>query len=216
MLEMAARGTVREGDWLVADQQTAGRGRLGRRWDSQSGNLFASTLVHVRHDDPPLGGLSLAAGLALFISVGDPAKLKWPNDLMIGRGKVGGILLERVGDAIVIGFGVNLVSAPEIAGRITTCIDKYGHLSYSRDALLNRLVEWLPWAVRFWREQGTAAMARRWEDEAHLRGESLAVTLPDDTRLEGLFDGLTDEGALQLRLADGAVRVIHAGDVFLI
>jgi BirA family transcriptional regulator, biotin operon repressor / biotin---[acetyl-CoA-carboxylase] ligase len=216
MLVMAARGEAREGDWFVADRQTAGRGRLGRRWDSQSGNLFASTLVEVRHDDPPLGGLSLAAGLALFISVGDLAKLKWPNDLMIGNAKVAGVLLERQDNAIVIGFGVNLVSAPTIAGRMTTFLGKDGVLSYSRDALLDRLVEWLPWTVCFWREQGTAAMARRWEDEAHLRGEPLSVTLPDNTRLEGTFHGLTDEGALQLRLADDTVRVIHAGDVFLI
>jgi BirA family transcriptional regulator, biotin operon repressor / biotin---[acetyl-CoA-carboxylase] ligase len=216
MLAMAARGEVREGDWLVADRQTAGRGRLGRRWDSQPGNLFASTLVEVRPDDPSLGGLSLAAGLALLISVGDPAKLKWPNDLMIRGAKVAGVLLERAGDAIVIGFGVNLVSAPTIDGRLTSCVDEDGILSYSRDELLGRLVDWLPWAVRFWREKGTAAMARRWEDEAHLRGEQLAVTLPDNMRLKGTFDGLTDDGALQLRLADGAVRVIHAGDVFLI
>ncbi len=216
MLAFATQGLVSEGDWLVAETQTAGRGRMGRTWQSPTGNFYGSTLVILRPDDPPASALSLAASLGLFVAVGDPAHVKWPNDLLIGRAKVAGILLERQGDAVVMGFGVNIASAPKIEGRETTCLDVDGNLDATVDDMLDWLVKWVPWGVSMWREQGVAALCRRWEEEAHPRGTPLNVNLPDGQNMNGQFDGLTDDGALRLRLADGAIRVIHAGDVFLI
>ena len=113
--------TVVEGTWLVALEQNAGRGRQGRDWVSAKGNFYGSTLVQLRPDDPPAPTLSLAAGLALIeaIDVATPTQglmLKWPNDLMLLGKKLAGILLERSGDRIVIGFGVNLASAPQAGG----------------------------------------------------------------------------------------------------
>ncbi len=189
---------------------------MGRVWDSPPGNFYGSTLVKVRGDDPSIGGLSLAAGVGLLMAVGDPATLKWPNDLLFGGAKVAGILLERTGDMVAIGFGINLVSAPDIAERKTTSLQVSGLTCYSRAETLDRLSQWVPWAIDFWRSNGTQAMARRWETGAHRPGTALSTSLPDGSQLDGLFDGLTDDGALRLRLADGAVRVIHAGDVFLI
>ena len=216
MLALAAQGAADEGDWLVADVQIAGRGRMGRQWQSPEGNFYGSTLVMLRPGDPASSALSLAAGLGLFVAVGDPARVKWPNDLLIGDAKVAGILLERQGNAVVIGFGINIASAPKIEGRKTTCLNIDGNFDGTVDDMLGRLVTWVPWAVKFWREQGVAALCRRWEDEAHPRGTPLDVNMPDGQRYKGQFDGLTDDGALRLRLADGAIRVIHAGDVFLI
>jgi BirA family transcriptional regulator, biotin operon repressor / biotin---[acetyl-CoA-carboxylase] ligase len=172
--------------------------------------------VKLRSDDPSIGGLALAAGLGLFVAVGDPATLKWPNDLLLNGAKVAGILMERTGDMIAIGFGINLVSAPAIAGRKTTSLLADGITSYTRAEMLDRLCKWIPWAVNSWRSNGTQAMALRWETEAHSRGTTMTTTLPDGTALSGQFDGLDNDGALKLRLADGAVRVIHAGDVFLV
>jgi BirA family transcriptional regulator, biotin operon repressor / biotin---[acetyl-CoA-carboxylase] ligase len=189
---------------------------MGRVWDSPLGNFYGSTLVKVRGDDPSIGGLSLAAGVGLFVAIGDPARLKWPNDLLIGDAKIAGILLERTGDMVAIGIGINLVWAPKIAERKTTSLRVDGMTSYTRNEMLERLSKWVPWAISTWRRNGTQAMARRWETEAHSRGTALTTTLPDGAQIKGQFDGLTDEGALRLRLADGAVRVIHAGDVFLI
>jgi BirA family transcriptional regulator, biotin operon repressor / biotin---[acetyl-CoA-carboxylase] ligase len=189
---------------------------LGRVWESPPGNFYGSTLVKIRSDDPPIGGLSLAAGVGLFVAVGDPAMLKWPNDLLLNGAKVAGILMERTGNMVAIGFGINLVSAPEIAGRKTTSLLVDGLTTYTRSEMLDRLSQWVPWAVGMWRIKGTPAMARRWEDEAIGRGTALTTALPDGTQVNGVYDGLTDEGAMRLRLADGAVRVIHAGDVFLV
>ncbi len=170
----------------------------------------------VRRSDPPIGGLSLAAGLGLVTAIGDPAHLKWPNDVLIDGAKVAGIMLERSGDAVVIGFGINLVSAPVIEGRKTTSLQADGLVSYTRDAMLARMVTWVDWAIALWRTQGCAAMARRWQDEAHPIGTALSAALPDGSRIEGVFDGLTEDCALRLKLPDGELRVIHAGDVFLI
>ena len=89
---------------------------------SASGNFFGSTIVELAAGDPPAQSLSLAAGLALIEAVdaaapGLPLMLKWPNDLLLGGAKVAGILLERSGNRVVAGFGVNLASAPPVEGR---------------------------------------------------------------------------------------------------
>jgi BirA family transcriptional regulator, biotin operon repressor / biotin---[acetyl-CoA-carboxylase] ligase len=124
--------------------------------------------------------------------------------------------MERMDDMVAIGFGINLVSAPEITGRKTTSLLVDGMTSYTRAEMLDRLCQWVPWAISTWRSNGTQAMSLRWETEAHKRGTALTTTLPDGTQLNGAFDGLSEDGALKLRLADGTVRVIHAGDVFLV
>src|SRR5439155_3475796 len=111
-----------EGDWLVALEQDAGRGRQGRTWVSAPGNFYGSALVRLQPNDPPAPTLSLAAGLALIETVdvaapSQPLMLKWPNDLMLTGRKLAGILLERNGDRVAVGFGVNLATGPALAGR---------------------------------------------------------------------------------------------------
>src|SRR5439155_10560307 len=116
-----------EGDWLVALVQEVGRGRQGRSWVQANGNFYGSTLVRLRAGDPAAPTLSLAAGLALIEAL-DAAlphqalMLKWPNDLMLSGKKVAGILLERSGDRVVIGFGVNLADAPQLPDREAACL----------------------------------------------------------------------------------------------
>ena len=106
-----------EGDWLVALRQDKGKGRHGRTWESLEGNFLGSTLIQLQDGDPPAPALALVAGLALIEAVEVAAPdmammLKWPNDLMLGDAKLAGILLERSGDRVVAGFGVNLAAAP--------------------------------------------------------------------------------------------------------
>ena len=216
MLARAAEGTAREGDWLVAEHQTAGRGRQGRAWLSPAGNFYGSTIVELRPGDPPAPTLSLAVGLGLFTAVGDPAQLKWPNDLLIYGAKVAGVLLERQGDTVVIGIGVNLASAPDIAGKKVAHLDVDGNLGLSVEEMLEGLIQWIPWAVAIWRDRGLHHLVALWEMEAHVRGTLLETHLPDGTKVEGRFGGLTVEGALRLELPDGTTRIIHAGDIFLL
>lgn len=218
MLARAAQGAV-EGEWLYADRQTAGRGRLGRSWQSPPGNLHASGLVRLRSVDPPAPTLALVAGIALDETLTawtgfDGFRLKWPNDLLAGRAKVAGILLERAGDAVVIGVGCNIAHHPDDLDRPVTSLAALGLATPPPGELLVALADAFAHALQRWRSAGLAPIARNWMTHAHARGEALSANLPDGSRIQGSFDGLDETGALRLRLADGATRVIHAGDVF--
>ena len=207
-----------EGDWLVARRQEAGRGRHGRRWDTLDGNFFGSTLVVVRASDPPPPSLALVAGLAVIEAVeaaasGLPLSLKWPNDLMLGSAKLAGILLERSGDRIVAGFGVNLAAAPSIGGRETAALPPGGTVPPGVFAPL--LAGHFERLLAAWRQSDPSAIPRAWMARAHPHGTRLTVHADAATRISGRFEGIDDDGALRLRRDDGSVEVIRAGDVSL-
>lgn len=216
---IATAADAAEGDWLIADRQTSGRGRMGRTWESPTGNLYASGLVRLRAGDPEAATLALVAGIALFdaIAIWTPAiQLKWPNDVLIGNAKLSGILLERANDAVVIGFGVNLVHHPEQLDRPVASLVALGIVPPEPLAFLETLSTGFSRWLHCWRSEGLAKIRTEWLGRAHPVGTALVANLPDGDAVDGLFGGLTDECALWLRLADGTVRVIHAGDVFLI
>jgi BirA family biotin operon repressor/biotin-[acetyl-CoA-carboxylase] ligase len=209
-----------EGHWLVADRQTEGRGRQGRDWFDATGNFMGSTVVHRRAGDPPAETLALVAGLAVHEAVawhvpGEPALLlKWPNDLMAGRAKVAGILLESQGDSVVIGIGVNLVSAPDVPGRATAALSQLG-TAPDRNVFAEDLARSFAAELERWRAAGLAPVLRRWSALAHPLGTPLAVDEPGDSPCHGEYAGLGPDGSLRLRLADGSLREIHAGEVNL-
>jgi BirA family biotin operon repressor/biotin-[acetyl-CoA-carboxylase] ligase len=125
--------------------------------------------------------------------------------------KLAGILLERFDDAVVIGFGVNLADHPAELDRPSTSMAVLTGTAPDPGAFAEMLTEsFARWLGR-WRLEGVASIRSRWLAAAHPPGTALATA-----QGEGLFDGLDEAGALRLRLADGSVRVIHAGDVFLI
>lgn len=217
MLALAGQGSG-EGLWLRAVQQTAGRGRLGRAWVSPPGNLYASTIVRLRSGDPRPATLALVASVALdetLRAYGAEPWIKWPNDLYIGDAKLTGILLERSGDAVVVGIGVNLAHHPEGLDRAVTSLAARRLSAPDPELFLRDLAEAFARWLGIWRS-GLEPVRRRWLERAHPVGSALSVRLPEQPPIEGLFDGLTPDGALRLRLASGAVQVIHAGDVFLI
>jgi len=211
---------IPEGHWLVADRQTAGKGRLDRKWLGGPGNFMGSTLVHLGHGDPDPSTLALVAGLAAFeaakryLPESAALHLKWPNDLIADGRKLAGILLERGGDAVVIGIGVNLANAPSLEAGPTAAIADFGPAP-ERDAFAEELARQLDLELERWRSYGLGPIIRRWLDHAHETGTPLRVVEADGSRLDGTFAGLDEGGALQLRLANGAMRAIHAGDVFL-
>lgn len=218
MLALAAAGAG-EGSWLRAERQTAGKGRQGRAWESPVGNFYGSTLVRLRPTDPPAPTLALVTVVALeeavriFLPTG--ATIKWPNDLLIDGAKLSGVLLERAGDAVVVGIGVNLAHHPDLPDRPATSLAALGVAAAAAtfaEVLAESFARWLS----RWRSEGLEPVRQRWLERAHPSGTALTARLPDGTAHDGLFDGLTCEGALILRLADGARHVIHAGDVFLI
>ena len=204
-----------EGDWLVALEQDAGRGRQGREWVSESGNFFGSTLVELRSRDPAPPSLSLAAGLALIEAVdlgapGLPLMLKWPNDLLLGTAKLAGILLERSGDRIVAGFGVNLGNAPRVEGRETATLN--GEMLPQAFAPL--LAGSFARILDLWRASDAEAFARAWLARAHPVGTRLTIHSGSGTQVTGAFDGIEPDGALRLR-TNGDVEIVRAADVEL-
>ncbi|MEO8547920.1 MAG: biotin--[acetyl-CoA-carboxylase] ligase [Sphingomicrobium sp.] len=209
-----------EGDWLVAFEQNAGKGRQGRDWASPKGNFFGSTLVELGPGDPPAPTLSLASALALIEAVdvaapglsstqGLPLMLKWPNDLLLGGDKLAGVLLERSGDRVVGGFGVNLATAPPLTDRQAASLDG----AVTPQAFAPLLAASFARMLAKWRS-GQSALTDAWLARAHPVGALLTVHVGRDDRLSGHFDGIEPDGALRLRTDDG-VEIVRAGDVAL-
>ena len=209
-----------EGDWLVALDQSAGKGRQGRAWTTSQGNFFGSTLVELKPGDPPAPSLSLAAGLALIEAVDVAAPglsstqglllLKWPNDLLLAGNKLAGVLLERSGERIVAGFGVNLASGPQLPDRKAASLE--GAMTPQSFAPL--LAASFARLLGLWRSNEPGAIAQAWMKRAHPVGALLTVHISADDRVSGRFDGIEPDGALRLRTDDG-VEIVRAGDVIL-
>jgi BirA family biotin operon repressor/biotin-[acetyl-CoA-carboxylase] ligase len=205
-----------EGDWLVALSQDEGRGRQGRVWSTLEGNFAGSTIIQLRPDDPPAPGLSLACGLALIEAVeaavpGKELMLKWPNDLLLGTAKLAGILLERSGDKVVAGFGVNLAEAPRIEGRATASLDR----AITPQAFAPILAASMTRMLSLWRSSEPAAFGQAWRARAHPLGTRLQVHDGVGQQIKGRFDGLEADGSLRLRLDGGEIEIVRAGDVSL-
>ncbi|MEQ1497181.1 MAG: biotin--[acetyl-CoA-carboxylase] ligase [Novosphingobium sp.] len=217
---LGAAESMPEGYWLVADRQNAGRGRQGRVWSDGAGNFMGSTVVHPQPSDPLPATLALVAGLAAYeataplIPAPARAQLKWPNDLLIGSAKLCGILLEAAGSAVIVGIGVNLAQAPQVAGRETIALAAFGPPP-DRDLFAASLAAHLDRELGRWRQFGLEPLLCRWLAAAHPVGTPLQVGEPGEAPLSGLFAGLAADGALQLGLADGTTRTIHAGEVRL-
>jgi BirA family biotin operon repressor/biotin-[acetyl-CoA-carboxylase] ligase len=137
--------------------------------------------------------------------------LKWPNDLMLLGKKMAGILLERSGDRVAVGFGVNLASAPDLPDRPSAALG--GQLG--PDAFAPLLAGSFARLLQLWRTSEPALLGHAWMARAHPLGTQLTVHGGEGQLLRGRFDGLDADGALRLRLDDGSLEVVHAGDVQL-
>ncbi len=195
---------------------------MGRVWESPQGNLFASTIVRLRPLDPPAPSLAFIISLAVVDTIKQIAPqvavmIKWPNDILSADGaKLCGILLERSGDAVIIGVGLNLLHHPEGLDRPVNNLTALGANCPHAQAVVEILADAFDiWLTR-WREIGLPFIFKAWQANAHPVGTALSVNLPSGEVFEGLYIGLSGDGALQLRLADGSIRAIHAADIFLI
>jgi BirA family biotin operon repressor/biotin-[acetyl-CoA-carboxylase] ligase len=213
--------------WIMARRQTQGRGRSGRHWASEPGNLYASLLQRLACPPAVVHQLSLLAGVAVVEAIVAAAgckppglRLKWPNDVLIGEAKCAGILPEsQSGGAdkevvVVIGVGINLVSHPEDLGRATTDLAAHG-ICVAPEVMLGVLApsidRWLGvWACG----AGFAEVRRAWLGNGGAVGERILADTGRE-RIAGSFLGLDAGGALLLRDSHGAERRITFGDVTL-
>lgn len=177
--------------------------------------------MRIGPQDPPAAALALVAAVALEEAVraalpdATGLRLKWPNDLLLGDAKLSGILLERGGDHVVAGIGVNVAHHPALPDRATTSLHAAGATIDAGALFEDIAIRFATW-LGAWRAKGIEPVAARWTTRAHPVGTMLHVRLPDGTALDGRFLGLDAGGALLLGLAGGTRHVIHAGDVFLV
>jgi BirA family biotin operon repressor/biotin-[acetyl-CoA-carboxylase] ligase len=205
-----------EGDWLVALEQSSGRGRHGREWLSAPGNFHGSTIVALKPGDPQPQTLSLVAGLSLVEAIdlavpGQGLMLKWPNDVLVLGKKLAGILLESTGKRVIIGFGVNLASAPELPGRRSASLS--GRIA--PEAFAPLLAGCFGRLLNLWRQSDPLLLRQAWLVRAHPLGTPLKVHSTKEEMVRGRFDGLEDDGALRLRTDEGRLEIVRAGDVEL-
>jgi BirA family biotin operon repressor/biotin-[acetyl-CoA-carboxylase] ligase len=209
---------------VLAERQTAGRGRRGRKWVSPiAENLYYSLVLRIDGGMRQLEGLSLLVGLAVMTVLHDMgvtgAGLKWPNDVLVGRRKIAGVLLELIGDPadvchVVIGVGinVNMQSSTEVDQSWTSMRLERGGL-VDRNELAARISSTLEEMLVVHRERGFAAFQAAWEN-AHLwQGRAVSLLSGVDT-VEGKVLGIDALGALRLDV-DGVERSFSGGELSL-
>ena len=213
--------------WVVARRQSEGRGRRGRAWDSDAGNLFATLLTTTRKSPAEAAQVTFIAALAVadLLDSWAPASvvtIKWPNDVMLAGEKAAGVLVESGahpagGLWLAVGIGVNLIHAPEGTERPATALAHHlrGDVTAppTVEVAAARLAEAFDvWMTR-WETLGFEPILDAWRARtAGLQGPAVA-RLGRET-VEGRAEGVAADGALKLRLADGTLRLISAGDVF--
>lgn len=216
-----------DGALIVADTQTAGRGRSGRRWITPPGAALAFSLV-LRPTPAEatraayftaLGALAVCQ--ALHDGYGLPAAIKWPNDILIERRKVSGLLvetlwLESTPQAVVIGIGMNILRAavppPEMLHFPATSLEDATGDPIDRWEVLASILK----ALFAWRPQLTGAKFRpAWETALALRGEIVRLDPPAAPSWYGTIQGIDEDGSLRLLRQDGQIVSVPAGEIHL-
>lgn len=218
--------------WLVTDRQTAGRGRRQRAWISPPGNL-AATIVETIDVQPPVAAtLGFAAGLALAAALRTVSMeslmrlsgssdrqfvLKWPNDVLAGREKVAGILLEAetVGErlSVSVGMGTNIVSAPEGTPYPATSLAALGIRSDAGDLFMALSDSWAEYRGIWDDGRGFSDIRRMWLERAAGLGDSVSIQ-SGGAPIEGIFETIDETGCMILARPDGKRIPIAAGDVY--
>jgi len=230
---LGARAGERGPMWFVTTEQTAGRGRRLRPWVAPRGNL-ASSVLEVIDVAPALAAtLGFAAGLALEqalrkLSIEAALRmagsdrlnfsLKWPNDVLAGRSKLAGILLEAEamvggGLAVVVGIGTNVVAAPEGTPTPATSLKALG-IDISAEELFAALSDGWAEFREVWDDgRGFGEIRRLWLERAAGLGQAVAIK-SGSTLIEGIFDTIDEQGCMIVRTSDGNLVPITAGDVY--
>ncbi len=223
-LEWASAG-AHDVSLVVADEQTAGRGRAGRKWHTPRGAALAMSLIlrptAIERTLPGrIAGLPALALVQCCHGLRLEAKIKWPNDILLGGRKTAGILIESAWagnqlDASVIGVGVNIAEgavppADQLSFPATSLEAELGRPVDRLSVLRDILTELIEWRSRL----GTPEYIRAWEGALAFRGEQVSVGGADETPLNGTLLGLEADGSLRL-LADNMPTIVHFGEIHL-
>lgn len=218
-----ARQGAASGLWVVARRQTAGRGRRGRIWTSEPGNLYSSLMLRDPIEEARLGELPLVVALAVHDAVAAALPpfaradltIKWPNDILYIGAKLCGILIEATstpeGRVVVAGIGINCTHHPDVALYSATDLAEVGYPA-EPEAMFALLAAAMARRLAEWRTSAFSGLREAWLSRARGVGEAITVRLPT-REMTGIFSGLDSEGRLLLR-HDGGLEAISAGDVF--
>lgn len=219
----AAEGTV-----VVADHQTAGRGRLGRQWSSPAAlNLYCSVLLRPNLPPQSAAQLTLLAGLALARTVADMGvtgiEIKWPNDLLLNGRKLAGILTEARADLervhyVIVGIGINLNGTDEtfpvaLRGKAVNLADSLRH-GVNRPHFLARMLAELDHGYGRFCQAGFGPLREDWLSFSRLLGQPIRVRMAN-AQFSGLALALDEAGCLLVQREDGTLTRVIAGDVLL-
>lgn len=222
-----ASGGGAHGAVIWAKRQTSGRGRMGREWVSAEGNLFVSVLLSPPKELVECAQLSFVASLAAAETLdgivdGNDITCKWPNDVLCGGRKIGGILLEafttmddygREKQWLVVGVGINVDSFPEHVMFPATCLREAGVEIISAKIVLSRFIHNFIHHYDQWVHKGFTPVRKAWTQRAYRLGHATEVIVGEN-QVDGVFDGIDTSGRLLLKAPSGAITGITAGDVF--
>ena len=214
-----------EGTVVVAAEQTGGYGRRGTLWLSPRGGLWFSAILRPGAPAERAGLLCLAGAVAVVQAVrgltGIPARIKWPNDVYVKGGKLGGVMIESVGsEALVLGAGLNVNMGAGALSEIKPSRAGTIMRETGRELDLLRLLDTIlgEFGMRYlyWKRGGGDELVEEWRDLSLLVGEQVFVKQGDREPVEGSVFSLEDDGSIVIRLADGRQEVFPAtGDVTL-
>jgi len=208
--------------WFVSDNQISGRGRMGREWFSSKGNLAASLLLTTDLSPKTCSTLGFVAGVAAYRAieqsrVGSKILLKWPNDILADGAKILGIMLESQllpnnNQAIVIGFGVNIVDAPKDMPYATSCLFDIGSSYDAKDFFNSLSNHWLE-IYQIWNNgNGIKKVLEIWKKNAAGIGQEIHISNHGKT-ISGIFKDIDENGRLVVKTNIGKIEYISAGDV---
>jgi BirA family biotin operon repressor/biotin-[acetyl-CoA-carboxylase] ligase len=221
-----AEAGAADGSLVIADQQTKGRGRLGRSWVTNPGAALAFSII-LRPSDEEIAHLGLfspLAGLAVCLALQNlhlPAEIKWPNDVLLARRKTCGILAESTWQGeqlqgVVIGIGINVASSsvPPAAEVLfpATCIEEHLDGPVDRLELLHSVLI----SLFQWRQHlGSAGFIQAWESRLAFKGEMVTLKNSGGQGFSGILGGVDAHGNLRIKLDDGTQKLVSVGDVHL-
>jgi len=207
-----ARENPIHGNIIQAGEQLSGRGRRGNQWSSPKGNLYQSIILQPKSPKQSWGQLSFVIAVALSKTCEglgvNHYQLKWPNDVLIDNRKLAGILIEVLGDFVIVGTGINIQHAPDDKCKINDFCDVT--VNEFRDLFLIQITKYF----KVWEEEGFPSIRNLWMKHAYRLGEEIQARLPNIT-YDGVFEDLDNNGILLLREKDGNLRQINSGEILV-
>ena len=224
----------RQAHWIIADEQTAGRGRRGRAWQSPKGNLMTTLYLPrtaLEHAGQAISAekaaaLAFVCGLAVAQVLQDLTEgtahvvsIKWPNDVLVNGAKISGMLLETSNQGheqinwLAIGIGINIAAHPDDTPYPATSLAQLIGKTLSSLEVLEMLAYAFDKFFKQWQQQGVGVILQQWRKLAHHIGKNIEVHLAHST-LAGVFEGIDDRGTLILCDDSGTRHHITTGDVF--